>query len=542
MSKIPEGTLGKELEDYLLHDYTPDELPPDSLLQHLDSDRTIEKILAKDNATAATFYDLTRLALVPNRLLSLRGTQIIPTLMDLFRSYSEQHQPYEYEYGFHCVEAILFVLLIGVLDGETELLQMYMAEVMALPGPVSTAAFHDVIEQCLGPILESGEELGEPDERSWGFDPWTKTLVPAFGGFTADDLHCFVTAIWGGRKHMFWAHTITGVSALWRCGIAVLCLFLGRTSHSHELGPKLYNIALRLEFNSSEDEFNLLDSVIESTFGIPGLSPDGQYSLNSVVDLEDAKLMLRKYHPWVLLMEQRLWETVNLCVTSASNIVVQLNDLELHLEFLKSHLRVMWSGILRYDEDPGDIERATLLILFATSTLKHIEFVVTRNLAKNVPPCIEMVFTEGDFVNLMGRTLLWLPRFASTYYPHEEIGDIMTQLELLYETFIELARATEPVVPSLLIVTPRPFDIWSDWDKTLVFFQHTQQVYRAENNQNLLTYLDMMTKGWEEFGRMIPYGFWHLYCANPDCGRIDPSMRCARCCTMRYCNKRCQQR
>ncbi|KAG8726899.1 hypothetical protein FRC12_023003 [Ceratobasidium sp. 428] len=49
----------------------------------------------------------------------------------------------------------------------------------------------------------------------------------------------------------------------------------------------------------------------------------------------------------------------------------------------------------------------------------------------------------------------------------------------------------------------------------------------------------MMTKAWEEFGQMMPKVL-DLYCANPDCGRIDPALQCAQCRTVRYCNKRCQ--
>ncbi|KAG8761921.1 hypothetical protein FRC12_009267 [Ceratobasidium sp. 428] len=92
MSRIPKETLGKNLDDYLLHDYNPKELPPNSLLQRLDSDSTLKRILAKDNVTAMTLYDLTRLVLVPNRLLSFPGTRIMPALMDLLRSYSRHHQ------------------------------------------------------------------------------------------------------------------------------------------------------------------------------------------------------------------------------------------------------------------------------------------------------------------------------------------------------------------------------------------------------------------------------------------------------------------
>ncbi|KAG8707406.1 hypothetical protein FRC09_001840 [Ceratobasidium sp. 395] len=538
MSRIPKEALGKNLDDYLLHDYNPKELPPDSLLQRLDSDSTLKRILAKDNVTATTLYDLTRLVLVPNRLLSFEGTRIMPALMDLLRNYSRHHQPYDYEYGFYCVEAILFTLLIGVLAAKARVLQMYVDETMTVFGQASALSLHDAIDQCLGPAPEMCQEVNERNESFWSFDASTHTLVPTLGGFTIDDLHYFVNVICGSRKQMFWAHTITGVSALWRCGIFVLCLFHRRIMRNHELMPKFYNLALRLVFNCPEDKFHLLDFVLKINSKIPP-SLDGKYSINSIVDKEDAKLLLRKYHPWVILLEQRYWNTLNLCALSASNIVLQLNDLELHLEFLKSHLRVIWSGVLRHDEQPGDTKNTTPLILFTVTTLKHIEFMVTRNLLENIPPCIGMLFTEGDFVNLMGRSLLWFPRFADIYSSNKEIGGIMSQFEMLHETLIELARATGPLVSNLLIVTPRPFDIWADWNKTRVFFQYSQQMHLSRSNRTLHTYFNMMTKAWEEFGQMMPKVL-DLYCANPDCGRIDPALQCAQCRTVRYCNKRCQ--
>ncbi|KAG8743158.1 hypothetical protein FRC12_015118 [Ceratobasidium sp. 428] len=542
MSRIPKEILGKKLDDYLLHDYNPNELPPDSLLQRLDSGSTIKRILAKDNVTAATLYELTRLVLVPNRLLSFEGTRIMPALMDLLRSYSRHHQPYDYEYGFHCVEAILFTLLIGVLAAKAQVLQVYVDETMTISSQASTFSLHDAIDQCLGPALEMCQEVNELNETFWGFDSSTHSLVPTLGGFTVDDLHYFVNAIWGSRKQMFWAHTITGASALWRCGIYVLCLFHRRTMRSHELMPKLYNIALRLEFNSPEDNFHLLDFVLKVNSNIP-LSLSGKSPLDnimdSVVDEEDARLLLRKYHPWVILLEERHWNTLNLCAFSASNVVLLLNDLELHLEFLKSHLRVIWSGVLRHDERPGEKKKTTPLILFTITTLKHIEFMVTKNLLENVPPCIDMLFTEGDFVNLMGRSLLWFSRFVDIYSSKKDIGGLMSQLDMLQETLIELTRATGPLVSNLLIVTPRPFDIWADWNKTWVFFQYSRQMHLSRNNRTLSTYLDTMTKAWKEFGKMMP-NVLDLYCANPDCGRIDPTVQCAQCHTVRYCNKRCQ--
>ncbi|KAG8725514.1 hypothetical protein FRC09_013753 [Ceratobasidium sp. 395] len=346
MSGTPQEILGKKLDDYLLHDYNPNELPSDSLLQHLDSDRTIKKILAKENVTATTLYDLTRLVLAPSRLLSFQGTQIMPVLMDLFRTHIRRHHPYEYEYGFHCVEAILFSLMMGVLSGKPGVFQAYVGKALMLSGQASAASLHNTMDQCLGPTLKEFKEIDEHSETFWGFDPLTRTLVPALGGFTVDDLYYFIDAIWKDRNHMLWAHTITGVSALWRCGITVLCLFHRRTSRNRGLLPKIYNLALRLELNSSEDEFQLLDIALDYASQAPPSSDLRKHlTADIVTDTEDAKLMLRKYPPWVILLEQRNWNTLNYCVLSASGIVMQLDDLELHLEFLRSHLRVIWSGI-----------------------------------------------------------------------------------------------------------------------------------------------------------------------------------------------------
>ncbi|KAG8707405.1 hypothetical protein FRC09_001839, partial [Ceratobasidium sp. 395] len=447
-------------------------------------------------------------------------------------------QLYDYEYGFYCVEAILFTLLIGILAGKAEVIQTYIDEFTTALGQVPAFSLHDSIGQSLGPIFEMCGEVDERNESFWGFDASTHTLVPTLGGFTVDDLHCFINTVWGSRKHMFWAHTITGVSALWHCGIFVLSLFHRRTMRNHELVPKLYNLALRLEFNTLEDEFRLLDLVLDINSETPS-SPDGSYSADSIVDKEDAQLLLRKYHPWVILLEERHWRTLNLCSLTASKMVLQLNDLDLELEFLKSHLRVIWSGFLRHDECRWDINKTGPLMLFTITTLKHIQYMLTRSHLENIPPCINMLFTECDFVNLMGRLFLWFPRFADVFSSNEDIDGLVSQFETLHETLIELVRARGSLALTFFLVTPRPFDIWADWNKTWVFLQYSQHINRSENNQALHAYLGTTTKAWEEFGQMMPKVL-DLYCANPDCGRRDPAMQCAECRTTRYCNKRCQ--
>ncbi|KAG8725515.1 hypothetical protein FRC09_013754 [Ceratobasidium sp. 395] len=544
MSRIPEDMLGKKLDDYLLNDYHPKQLPPDSLLQRLDSDDTIQKILAKDNVTAATLHDLTRLVLVPNCLLSLRGTQIMPALMELFHSYTRDHQPYEYEYGLHCVEAILFALLIGILAGipagRSTVLEIYVYENQVLSSR-TPSFFHNMLEKSLGVTLELCGEVDERNEIFWGFNASTRTLVPVLGGFTIDDLHYFIGAIWEGRKHMFWAHTIIGVPALWRCGIAVLSLFHRRTQRNHELTPKIYALAMRLELNCREDKYHLLDLALDITSKFPNASA-GVHPGDSVVDIEDAKLVLRKYYPWIVVLDRRRWRTLSHCVLTAGSIVIQLYNLELHLEFLKAHLRVIWSEVLRHDINPGDMNEGTPLLVFTISTLKHIECMITKNKTENMLACIDQLFAEGDFVNLMGRILLSFRHFANFTTSHQETKDLTQQFDILDDIFTTLAQTTGFVVSPLLIKTSHAFNIRADWNKIMAFFKYSPQLPHVENDQTPLTYFDKKSKViWEVFERMIPYVL-DLYCANPDCGRINPSMECARCHTMRYCNTGCQQR
>ncbi|KAG9081675.1 hypothetical protein FS749_007471 [Ceratobasidium sp. UAMH 11750] len=539
MSKIPNELLGKKLEDYLLHDYNPKEVLPGSLVQLLDSDYTVNKILAKKDVAAKTLHDLTRLVLVPTRLLSLRGTRILPALMDLFGSYCQHHRPYEYEFGFYCVEAILFTLGIAVL-GKTDALKMYVHEAMALSSQAPARLLHEMMEKCLGPSLQMCEKPDKRNEILWGFDSLTQTLAPALGGFTLDDLHYIINAVWEDRKQMFWAHTITGVSPGWRYGIFILFLFHRRKLRNYTLVPKIYAVAMRLELSSPQDEYHLLDLVLEMTCTTPS-SPSGLYPENDIIDTEDAKLVLRKYHPWIILLDQKYWKTSNLCTLWAGSIVLQLNELEFYLEMLKSHLRVIWSGILEHDEHTRELTKTTPLLLFINTTLKYIEFIINKAVPEDRTACINMLFTGGDFVNLMGRTLLWFPRFAEMYASNEEIfGGLKGQLEMFNEALVVLARATGPLVSHSAIGNSYTFNIWADRTKVLMFLQYSYQTYLTTNDQTLCAYLKAAKNTWEEFGRMVPY-VSDQYCANPDCRGPGPAMSCTRCCKVRYCNQKCQK-
>ncbi|KAG8704877.1 hypothetical protein FRC08_001996 [Ceratobasidium sp. 394] len=343
--------------------YSTVEVPSDSLIQSLYSEDTIGKILAKEGVTATTFHNLIRLLLVPSQLLSLQGTQILATLMSLLRQYCQDHRPYENEYGFYCIGAIMFVLGIAVL-AESKFLKQYVDQTTALPGPRHTRSDYTMLGDCVAQFLPTAQRA----ETAWGLDIATRTLSPSLGGFTTSDLRFVVNLLWQNRKQMLWAHALAGTSPGWWYGIYLLWVFNEHTLRDHTLTNRIYAIALRVEVNSSWDKHDLLDKAIFTIRTTQRLRSDDMRTATRPIDDEDAKLALSKYYQYIMAYNRRDRQTLGLCIMWAGDLIFWLDNLDVYLEYLRSHLEVLWAGVLKEDSTldrmvEGTVEQASLVFL-----------------------------------------------------------------------------------------------------------------------------------------------------------------------------------
>ncbi|KAG8700613.1 hypothetical protein FRC08_004604 [Ceratobasidium sp. 394] len=535
---IGPARLGKKFEDYLLQEYNVNEVLSESAIRLLDSDDTIDRILAKNNVSATTLHNFTRLVLVPDRLLTLQGTPIMPALMELFAAYTFDHKIYEYEFGFHCTEAILFALGIGALI-EANTLHDYVAEIKMLLGP-PTRLPHDILWRYFSLAFQKSK--GSIEMSYWGFQSSTMRLVPSLGGFTMADYYYIMNLTWYCRKEMFWSHTITGVSPGWCYGICILWLFNLFISRDDEMTARLYALAIRLELNDPRDEFGLLCEVLWMIRKTPS-HPNGGYPSSLPTDKEDAKLILRKYYPYIILPGRRSGHTLPHLMQWAGDVVIWLKELEFYLEFLNTHLRILWSAILETEEPAdkrgGDPIHITNLFAFADSTVKIVGPIIKNATPEERTTCFDALFGKGDFVNLMGRATLWCTRANYDIEIEQITGMVTGQLTKLHGSLAELVSISEAFLSDSEQATSYNPSIRADWIKVLDFLE-AFQVYKPASRQTICTYLDSARTAWKEFGRMVPY-VSIPQCANPKCGKLDPTTACTRCSKALYCNKQCQR-
>ncbi|QRV87148.1 hypothetical protein RhiJN_15166 [Ceratobasidium sp. AG-Ba] len=412
-NKSPDRLLGKKLKEYLLQDYNPDEMLLNIEVDNHAVESTVNSILTGNDVTFATLRDLIRLPAIPRASTFLRGTPTIPTLMGYLRQYCQYHEPYDYEFGFHCIEAILFALGFGLME-EANLLPNYNLEVQRIiDHPKATLRqLHLAIAELLTRYItqDDGPDDGPEsiNDNLWGFDYPTQTLVPILGGLTIEDLQYFTNILWNNRKQMFWAYSAASASPGWGCTLFFFSLVNRHVLQDTELCTKVYNLAFRVSLSSSTHKYDLLDRVLHKAYVI-FQPPHGRIS--GAVDKEDAVLMAREYHRYITSRNRRHHRSGIYCTLWAHNTIRGLNSFDMNCEHIKALIDSLWAnGVLAgHDILLADIEE---YFDAQAPLIKYMEFVLRgiNNIIAIARPSHRVAYFrilfQADFVNLLGRLLL----------------------------------------------------------------------------------------------------------------------------------------
>ncbi|KAG8759022.1 hypothetical protein FRC12_009865 [Ceratobasidium sp. 428] len=519
-----------------LREFRMGEALSEPLLQSLYSDDPIEKILSKKDVTTTTLQNLIRLLLVPTQLLPLEGSHIIPALMDLLRRHCKHNRPYDSEYGFYCVEAILFTLGIGIL-AESKFLKQYIDQTANLPTPRNTRGDYVTLGDCVAQFLPKDQHTGVARV----FHTPTQTLAPSLGGFTTEDLCYLVNVLFQDRKQMFRAHTIAETSPGWWYTVYLMLLFNEYTLRDHGLGDKIYDIALRVELNSTWDKHDLLDKVILMTGTNPQQFECTQASATAM-DPEDASLVLGGYYQYITKHDKRNTEVLGLIILWAGDITCGRNDLDMHLEYLISHLDVLWEGVVRGDDTLGRMAEGTTypasFILLAEHFLKFTRYMIAKQSQDGQYRCVEMLLKEGDLINLTGRIILWFTRFDVSL---DEILEIATQQAKLNAALVELASSIKLIHERTHRPVPYTFEAIMDWLKVAYYLEDAVKLC-SPNSHARYHYMLTATAAWSDVRSMIPVMLTEWRCRNPVCNQENPQFMCARCRFAPYCSRECQAR
>ncbi|KAG8750684.1 hypothetical protein FRC12_012764 [Ceratobasidium sp. 428] len=514
-----------------------DEVLSEPLLQSLYSDNPIDKILSKKDVTTTTLQNLIRLLLVPTQLLLLEGTKIIPALMDLLRKHCQRSTPYNSEYGFYCVEAIIFALGIGVL-ADSKILKQYVDQAGKLPAPRNAHDNYVTLGDCVAQFIPKG-----PDSATeWVLRMPAQTFAPSLGGFTTDDLRYLVDILFQDRKQMFRAHTIAGTSPGWWYVLFLLWLFNQYTLPDRTLMDRIYAIALRIEVNSSWDKHDLLERLI-LMIGTNLQQTESTQASVRAVDPEDASIILSGYYQYITTYDKRNAEVLGLVIMWAGDTVCGRNDLDMRLEYLKSYLDVLWEGVVREDDALDRMvdgtteatEQASLGFL-AGHFLKLTKLIIAKESQDGQYRCIRLLLEEGDFINLMGRIILWFTRFDVSGGVLEVAADQAMEFNV---ALMELASSVKPTHKKTYRPVPYILEATMDWLKLAYHFEDAVKIC-SPNNQARYYYMHTAQASWWTVRDMIPVMF-AARCHNPTCNKENPQFICARCRTAPYCSRECQE-
>ncbi|KAG8790922.1 hypothetical protein FRC12_010656 [Ceratobasidium sp. 428] len=142
-----------------------------------------------------------------------------------------------------------------------------------------------------------------------------------------------------------------------------------------------------------------------------------------LVDAEDAEHVLAKYYQYVHNYQRCNRQTLGLVLVWACDTVRWLDDLDVYLKYLNAHIETLWAGIVREDDTlDGLIDGTsgrTAIIFLAELFLKHIEYIIDKVELRIKTICIRMIFKNGDFVDLIGRLVIW---FSRVDVPDEHLG------------------------------------------------------------------------------------------------------------------------
>ncbi|KAG8755251.1 hypothetical protein FRC12_010950 [Ceratobasidium sp. 428] len=505
------------------------------LLQSLYSDDPVEKILSKKDVTTITLQNLIRLLLVPTQLLLLEGSHIIPALMDLLRRHCKHNRLYDSEYGFYCVEAILFTLGIGIL-AESKFLKQYIDQTANLPTPRNTRGDYVTLGDCVAQFLPKDQHTG----IARVFHTSTQTLAPSLGGFTTDDLCYLVDVLFQDRKQMFRAHTIADTSPGWWYAVYLMLLFNEYTLRDHGLGDKIYDIALRVELNSTWDKHDLLDK----TLLMAGMTVQASGTVRvpaKAVDLQDGRLTLGRYYHYIATYGKKEARVLGLIIMWAGETAHWLNNPDLCLEYLSSHIEVLWEGVVREDSTldrmAATAEKPASLVFLVEYFLKFAKFVLHKLAQERQRTCASMLLETGDFINLMGCILLRFTRFDlednTLMLATKQIVTFGNELDEFALTVSIVHNATfrrAPFVSTAIM----------DWTKVALYIED------ALNNctpgrYGLSHHLHAADKAWRNFQKIIPNTPTQS-CSNPSCDIANPHLACMGCKHMYYCSHECQER
>ncbi|KAG8750685.1 hypothetical protein FRC12_012765 [Ceratobasidium sp. 428] len=150
---------------------------------------------------------------------------------------------------------------------------------------------------------------------------------------------------------------------------------------------------------------------------------------------------------------------------------------------------------------------------------------------------VKTLIEEGDFLNLMGRILLWFVRFDCPEMLLEPAAEQTLKFGAVITRFTMSIQSVHKRVDDRI-----PYIIGSIMDGMKVArFLGEAIITCPPDNRELYNYLATVAVIWDRIRGLIP-NMSSLCCVNPVCGKANAQWICTGCRNAFYCGRRCQKR
>lgn len=509
----------------------------------------------------------------PKELRSLDNTLLLSHCIRVLRSYTDEDDPranklFGFEFGFLCYRVITLLMHVGILR-HTNTFGAFVRKTSNMTNP------HDVSVALSESVMDlMRQSYGKPKPRDWLLGILTSTsggrmFLRTVGGFFNNDVGFFLKIIWQDRKgfseicsqvsppgwglpllligeHLRWAAE-DGFEHQEEWGLLqTLCFRYAFVARGFELGP-LSGSCFNARYYGYQPD--------------PDEDPDNEYYETSLVDTQDARIVLQGFVTRMANLAQTpmpdelilmLFEFIK------QDVILDITDLMPAL--IKVLCSRVWAGIDVTSNSSKHPSGNTTLNYYARRTFDTIARIYS-NYAGAPPKTISTfvkALAESDFINLFGRLVL---------LPWSIGSNISTVADENPETFDQVAVPNRPdTVPrtwseltgkALFVATSygmsgKPSNgilgpFYSDWLKirrcfSADFPQHYSSNNSFQEHKNAC-FFAFFALG-SSFGYVERKERTTIECAYPRCPGValesDTQLACEHCLATPYCSRLCQ--
>ncbi|KAF8604923.1 hypothetical protein BDV93DRAFT_84638 [Ceratobasidium sp. AG-I] len=531
MPAILNDSWGLPVPEYFDNMSGDDVEHANDLLEYLDPTGLIEQSKTSDTIPRLHLQAICQLSWTPTYLCVFKGSNILPSLMRSLRSYCKNNKIFDYEYGYHWIEALTLAVAVGVLM-ETKQLKKF----------IKKDSGSEVLQAASELIVDALPEGIQGMRRVFGASVSHGACLPSIGGLTEAEVRFLIGQLWADRKTMFklqghrhasgWSYVLL---TLWHCA---------RFTRDKSLIAQIRHLALRCVVGYDNDvDRHFVFVVAKETYNLL----QGWRSEPHTVDVEDSSLILQTYI-------DRLTVGTNIplyCLQYLISWIAETFNSREHNALSPGlaigNLTALWISVQTEEEQARGHEALITvnqkLVWFATQVFSLTAIQVHRALGSDGKARLLVALDGLDIVSLIGQILLRMRIYVleSDTASEGSIDDSLVAIDSLGQSIRQVSVALRSAMTPSLKAQFADNDRFLDWIKTRAYIQKLGNMVKRPKPA-LVKYIARCRESWYLVGEIFDYSkLAAAKCASPVCCVTNTSLVCARCQAASYCSASCQK-